>query len=117
MPNACNGLAFCQNVKALCKGNTCNKELSGIINERVKVMGRHEIGEDGISYSIAKRMENEADRAEIDIRTKLIRIHRKCVRFMLHNGTHIGSLVGLHVVAIAIIEKSPMHYILVILTH
>lgn len=80
-------------------------------------MGKHEIGPDGVSYSIAKRMENDADRAEIDIRAKLIRMHRKCIRFMLHNGTHVGSLVGLHVVAIAIIEKSPMHTILVILTH
>lgn len=75
-------------------------------------MGRHEIGEDGISY-----LSRESDKAEADIRKKLIQIHRKCIRFLLHNGTHTASLIGLHVVAIAVIEKSPMHAVILFLTH
>lgn len=70
-------------------------------------MGRHEIGENGVSYSIAKRMENDADRAELDLKSKLLIIHRKCVRFVLHNGTHVGSMVVLHVIAVSVYYNLP----------
>lgn len=76
-------------------------------------MGRHEIGEDGISYSMRKAM----DKGEMDLRSKLIRIHRKCAHFILHDGKHVVGLIGLHTVAILFIEKGPVHYLILFMTN
>lgn len=66
-------------------------------------MGRHEVGEDGVSYSVKRMMDN----GEKDFRARLIIIRRKCYKIAMHNGTHVGSLVALHVVALALMKHIP----------
>lgn len=66
-------------------------------------MGKHNIGDDGLSYSLVKAMEGDEKAAKVDA----IRLQRKLLRFMMHNSTHIGSLVGMHVIAVGIYYNLP----------
>lgn len=65
--------------------------------------GKHEMGKDGMSYSIVRKMEG----GERDLRTTLLIIRRKCYKIAMHNGTHVGSLVALHVVALYVLKHIP----------
>lgn len=73
-------------------------------------MGRHEVGENGISY-----LDQKAQNAEKDIRAVVTRINRKCMKFVMHNGTHVGATVLVHAVAIGVLEKTPLHTVFVFL--
>lgn len=66
-------------------------------------MGKHNIGDDGLSYTIVKAIENDEKTTRMD----MIRMQRKLMRFVLHNSTHIGSLVGMHVIAVGIYYNLP----------
>lgn len=67
-------------------------------------MGRHEIGEDGISYSVERMLEKEDTR----MRARLCVIRHKCFRFVMHGGTHFTVAVFVHVVAAGVYYQLPM---------